>query len=99
MHRWGEEVNVHPSAFVHETALLYGKVQIGPEASVWPYAVVRSEVHEVVIGARTNIQDFVMVHIGFKHPVIIGEECSITHHATLHGCEIGDRTMIGINAR
>ena len=98
MSRWGADIDVHPSAFVHERALLYGKVTLGPEVSVWPNVVVRSEVHEVRIGARSNIQDFVMIHIGFSQPTIVGEDCSITHHATLHGCEIGDRTMVGINA-
>ena len=96
--RFGPDVEVHPSAYVHETALLYGKVTVGAEASIWPRVVVRSEVLEVRIGARTNVQDFVMIHIGFSQPTIVGEDCSITHHATLHGCEIGDRTMIGINA-
>ena len=98
MSRWAEGVQVHPSAFVHERALLYGNVVIGPQVSVWPHAVVRAEVHEVRIGARSNIQDFVMLHIGFAHPTVVGEDCSITHHATLHGCCIGDRTMVGINA-
>ena len=46
----------------------------------------------------TNIQDFVMIHEGAAHPTIIGEDCSITHHVTLHGCEIGDRCLIGIGA-
>jgi carbonic anhydrase/acetyltransferase-like protein (isoleucine patch superfamily) len=85
-------------AFIHDTAQLHGKVYIGPGASIWTYAVTRSEVHEIRIGARTNIQDFVMIHEGSGFPTIIGEDCSITHHVTLHGCEIGDRCLIGINA-
>jgi carbonic anhydrase/acetyltransferase-like protein (isoleucine patch superfamily) len=59
---------------------------------------VRSEVQEVRIGARSNIQDFVMLHIALAQPTIIGEDCLTTHHATLHGCPTGDRTMVGINA-
>ena len=54
--------------------------------------------HEVRIGARSNIQDFVMIHVGARDGTIVGEDCSITHHATLHGCTIGDRSLIGINA-
>ena len=50
------------------------------------------------LGAGDNIQDFVMIHVGIASPTIIGEDCSITHHATLHGCDIGDRCLIGINA-
>ena len=85
-------------AYIHETAYLYGKVYLGPGSSVWPYVVMRAEMHEIHIGARTNLQDFVMVHVGNNAPTIIGEDCSITHHTTLHGCTVGDRCLIGINA-
>jgi len=71
---------------------------VGPGASIWPNVVTRAETFEIRIGARTNIQDFVMIHVGIASPTIIGEDCSITHHATLHGCDIGDRCLIGINA-
>ena len=85
-------------AFVHESAWLYGKVTVGPGASIWPNVVTRAEFHEIRIGARSNIQDFVMIHVGAMTPTIVGEDCSITHHVTLHGCTIGDRCLIGINA-
>lgn len=94
----GPDVVLDRPAFIHPTALIHGRTSIGPGVSIWPYAVIRAEVHEVRIGARTNVQDFAMIHIGFHTPTIIGEDCSITHHATLHGCEIGDRVLIGINA-
>ena len=70
----------------------------GPESSVWPYVVMRSEMFHIEIGARTNIQDFVMIHVGGATPTLVGDDCSITHHATLHGCTIGDKCLIGINA-
>jgi carbonic anhydrase/acetyltransferase-like protein (isoleucine patch superfamily) len=92
------EINIDETAYVHETALIYGHVTIGAESSVWPYAVMRSESDYIQIGARTNIQDFVMVHVGNMVPTIIGDDCSITHHATIHGCTIGDKCLIGINA-
>ncbi|MEM7405015.1 MAG: gamma carbonic anhydrase family protein [Pseudomonadota bacterium] len=95
---FGPEIDADDSVFVHETALVYGRVRLAEDVSIWPYVVIRSELHEVCIGARTNVQDFVLIHIGFDHPVLIGEDCSITHHATLHGCTIGDRTLVGINA-
>ena len=94
----GREVTLNDPAFIHPTALIYGKVRIEEGASVWPYAVFRAEMHEVVIGARTNIQDHVMVHVGYGTPTIVGEDCSITHKVCLHGCTIGDRTLIGIGA-
>ena len=94
----GPEVTLENPTFIHDTALIYGKVYIGPEVSIWPYVVMRAELHEIKIGARSNIQDFVMIHVAFDYPTIIGEDCSITHHATLHGCELGDGCLIGINA-
>ena len=94
----GVDVCYDDSVFIHPSAHLYGHILLGDECSVWPNVVIRSEMFEVRVGARTNIQDFVMIHIGFKLPTIIGEDCSITHHAILHGCTIGHRTLIGINA-
>ena len=94
----GKHVTLDNPAFIHDSALLYGKVTVGPGASIWPRVVTRAETFEIRIGARTNIQDFVMIHVGLMTPTIVGEDCSITHHATLHGCEIGDRCLIGINA-
>jgi carbonic anhydrase/acetyltransferase-like protein (isoleucine patch superfamily) len=94
----GTQVSVEQEVFIHPTALLYGKITIGAGSSVFPYVVMRSEAHEIRIGARTNIQDFVMIHVGNTTPTIVGDDCSITHHVTLHGCEIGDRCLIGINS-
>lgn len=94
----GPEVELDGLALLHPTAQLHGKVHIGPGASVWPYVVMRSEMHHIHIGPRTNLQDFVMVHVGNTTPTIVGADCSITHHVTLHGCQIGDRCLIGINA-
>ena len=93
-----DAVTIDETVWVHDSALIYGHVSIGPDSSVWPYVVMRSEMYHIDIGARTNIQDFVMVHVGAGTPTIIGDDCSITHHATLHGCTIGDKCLIGINA-
>ena len=94
----GEHVTLNDPAFIHETALLFGKVTIGKGASIWPYVVTRAEMHEIVIGERSNIQDHAMIHVGYSTPTIVGSDCSITHRAVLHGCEIGDRVLIGIGA-
>ncbi len=95
---FGPGIVLDNPAFIHETALVYGKVHIGEGASLWPYVVIRSEMHEVRIGRRTNIQDFVMIHVGNTTPTIIGDKCSITHHCTIHGASIGDKCLIGINS-
>lgn len=95
---FGPGIVLDNPAFIHETALIYGKVHVGEGASLWPYVVIRSEMHEVRIGRRTNIQDFVMIHVGNNTPTIIGDNCSITHHCTIHGAWIGDNCLIGINS-
>jgi len=94
----GKETSLAPSVWVHDTALIHGKVTMGEDCSVWPYVVMRAEMHEIRIGARTNIQDHVMIHVGYQTPTIVGEDCSITHRVVLHGCEVGDRCLIGIGA-
>jgi carbonic anhydrase/acetyltransferase-like protein (isoleucine patch superfamily) len=95
---FGPGVVLDNPAFIHETALIYGNVHIGEGSSLWPYAVIRSEMHEVRIGRRTNIQDFVMIHVGNTTPTIIGDNCSVTHHVTVHGATVGDNCLIGIGA-
>ena len=89
---------IDPSVFVHESAQLYGRLNVGAESSIWPNVVVRAEAHHVTVGRYTNLQDFVMIHVGYDHPTVVGDFCSITHHATLHGCTIEDDCLIGINA-
>ena len=95
---FGPEVEVDAAAFVHPSAQIYGDVQVAAEVSIWPNVVVRAESQSVRIGRGTNIQDFVMIHIGNGTGTIIGEDCSITHHCTLHGCRIGDRVLVGIGS-
>ena len=89
---------IDPTAWIAESAELYGRVHVAAGASIWPKAVIRAEAQEVRIGAHSNIQDFVMLHVGYDHPTIIGEWCSITHHATVHGAAIEDACLVGINA-
>lgn len=95
---FGPDVAVDAEAFIHPSAQIYGKVSVAAGASIWPNVVVRAESQEVAIGRGTNIQDFVMIHVGNGTGTIIGEDCSITHHVTLHGCRIGDRVLVGIGA-
>ena len=85
-------------AFIHESALLFGKITVHENASIWMNVVARAEHKEISIGPYTNIQDFVMLHIGDHTPTIIGSHCSITHHCTIHGCTIGDNCLIGIHS-
>jgi carbonic anhydrase/acetyltransferase-like protein (isoleucine patch superfamily) len=91
-------IEIADSAFVHPSAQLYGNVRVGDGASVWCNAVVRCETSHVEIGDCANIQDFVMIHTDPGKPVIVGAYCSVTHHATLHGCTLGDHVLVGVNA-
>ncbi|WP_288901184.1 gamma carbonic anhydrase family protein [uncultured Sneathiella sp.] len=97
MSEFGPDVIINKAAYLHPSALIYGKVRLEKGVSLWPYTVIRAESEEVVIGEYTNIQDFVMIHIGASTGTIVGSHCSITHHCTLHGCTIGDNCLIGIN--
>jgi carbonic anhydrase/acetyltransferase-like protein (isoleucine patch superfamily) len=89
---------IHESVFIAPGVQLYGEIEIGRGSSLWPNAVIRAEANHVRIGRYTNVQDFVMVHVGYDDPTVIGDCCSITHHATIHGCTIEDHCLIGINA-
>jgi carbonic anhydrase/acetyltransferase-like protein (isoleucine patch superfamily) len=91
-------VDLSDAAFVHPSALVYGRVRMHEGSSIWCNAVIRSEMAHVEIGAFSNIQDFVMIHTDPGRPVTVGAHCSITHHVTLHGCTIGDNVLVGLNA-
>jgi carbonic anhydrase/acetyltransferase-like protein (isoleucine patch superfamily) len=86
------------AAYIDATARIYGNVEIGEGASLWPYAVIRAESRLVSVGRYTNLQDHVMLHVGYHAPTVVGEFCSITHRVVLHGCTIGDNCLIGIGA-
>jgi carbonic anhydrase/acetyltransferase-like protein (isoleucine patch superfamily) len=90
---------LHPSVYVAEGAIILGDVEIGEDSSVWFNTVIRGDVHEIRIGKRTNIQDLSMVHTTFnKYPTHIGDNVTVGHMAMLHGCTIGDFTLIGMHA-
>ncbi len=90
---------VDSTVLVVPTATIIGDVVIGPESSIWFQTVVRGDVNFIRIGARTNIQDGSVVHVTLKtHPTIIGDDVTIGHNVTLHGCTVGDRCLIGIGA-
>ncbi len=89
---------IDPSSWIAPSAQLFGAVSVGAGVSIWHNSVLRAECQQIRIGRMTNIQDFAMVHVGFDVPTRIGEFCSITHHTTIHGCEIGDHCLVGIGA-
>lgn len=86
---------VHPQAWVHPDAVLIGRVEIGPEASVWPGAVLRGDGGRVVVGARTSVQDGVVIHVGRDLDTVVGVGCVVGHVAHLEGCTVGDGALVG----
>ena len=92
------EPRIDPTAYVHPDAVVIGEVELGPEASVWPSAVLRGDPGGIVIGARTSIQDGTVVHTTPITPTRVGAECVIGHLVHLEGCTIGDGVLVGSGA-
>jgi len=97
--RLGQRVYVDPAAIV------IGQVTVGDDSSFWPRAIARGDTNTITIGARTSVQDACVLHVthagrtapgGFA--LVIGDDVTIGHAATLHGCTVGDRCLIGIGA-
>jgi carbonic anhydrase/acetyltransferase-like protein (isoleucine patch superfamily) len=94
----GQRPTVHPSAWVAPSAELIADVVLGEEASVWFGAVIRGDNTRITVGARSNVQEGVAMHSDAGVPLTVGEDCTIGHHAILHGCTIGSNTLIGMGA-
>ena len=85
-------------SWVAESAQVIGDVQLGENSSVWPGVVIRADNETVVIGAGTNIQDNAVLHSDPGSPLTLGERVTVGHQVMLHGCTIGDESLIGIGA-
>ncbi|MBQ1070024.1 gamma carbonic anhydrase family protein, partial [Micromonospora sp. D75] len=86
---------IDPSAYVHPDAVVIGSVELGPESSVWPGAVLRGDYGVIRVGARTSVQDGTVLHSVADHPTEIGADCVVGHLAHLEGCTVADRCLIG----
>ena len=94
---WSDPV-VHPDAWVAQSAVLIGNVQLAAGASLWPTAVARGDVCAIVIGEGSNVQDGAVLHGDPGYPVRIGADVTIGHRAVVHGATLGDGCLIGIGA-
>ena len=90
--------DIDPTAYVSPGAVIIGKVKIGRHSSVWPNAVIRADINEIIIGDYTNIQDGSILHVADDCRVKIGNYVTVGHNANLHGCLIEDNALIGIGA-
>ncbi len=94
----GRSPSLDPTAFVAAGARVVGGVTLSEGASVWYNAVLRADGDTITIGAGSNLQDNVSVHVDAGHPVVIGRDVSVGHNAVVHGCTIGDGSLIGMGA-
>lgn len=97
--------NIHPSAYIDDKALIIGQVSIGQNSSVWPFSVLRGDVNSISIGDNTNIQDHSVLHVSHDshyHPggyvLTLGDDITVGHRVTLHGCTINNNCLIGMGA-
>lgn len=99
------EPQIGNNTWVHQTAVVIGKVTLGDDVSIWPCAVLRGDVNNIRIGNRSNVQDGAVVHA--THPgsfnekgyaTTVGEDVTVGHNAILHGCTIGNRVLVGMGA-
>ncbi len=91
--------------YVDSSAVVVGDVTLGDDVSVWPQVSIRGDMHSIRVGARTSVQDGCVLHITHAGPfnpdgwpLTIGEDVTIGHNATLHGCTVGDRVLVGMGA-
>lgn len=88
----------HPTAWVAPSAEVIGDVVLEEDVSIWFGAVIRGDNTRMTIGARSNVQEGAMLHSDPGAPLAIGEDCTVGHHAILHGCTLGNRVLIGMGA-
>src|SRR5438045_4012925 len=92
----GRRPDVAATAWIAPDANIVGEVILADEVSVWFGATIRGDNTAIPIGARSNVQEGAMLHSDPHAPLSIGEDCTIGHHAILHGCTVGDRVLIGM---
>jgi carbonic anhydrase/acetyltransferase-like protein (isoleucine patch superfamily) len=95
----GKRPEIAASAYIDPAAVVIGDVVLGQDSSVWPCSVIRGDVHYIRIGARTNIQDGSVLHVmRDEYPLILGDNVTIGHGVTLHGCNIESRCLVGMGS-
>ena len=99
IYRLGSKVpQVPPSAYVAPEAVLIGEVILGEHANIWPGAVIRGDNVLIRVGRNTNVQEGAVLHSEPGVPLVVGDDVSIGHQAMLHGCTVGDGSLVGIQA-
>jgi carbonic anhydrase/acetyltransferase-like protein (isoleucine patch superfamily) len=95
----GKWPQISSSAYIDPASVIVGDVVIGEDSSVWPLCVIRGDVNYIRIGARTNVQDGSILHVmKDEYPLILGDDITVGHSVTLHGCTVRSRCLIGMRA-
>jgi carbonic anhydrase/acetyltransferase-like protein (isoleucine patch superfamily) len=94
----GARPSIHPDAWIAPSADVIGDAHLAAEASLWFGAVIRADNTPIKVGERSNIQEGAMLHSDPGAPLTIGADCTVGHHAILHGCTLGDRVLVGMGA-
>ena len=94
----GKSPQLGAGAWVADSAQVIGTVELGENASVWFGVVIRGDTEQIRIGRNSNIQDGSVLHADFGVPLLIGDNVSVGHQVMLHGCSVGDGSLIGIQA-
>lgn len=89
---------IDDSVYIADSADVVGDVTIGKDSSVWNHATVRGDRAPVVIGEGSNVQDNAVLHVETDLPVVVGDYVTIGHSAIVHGCSVGDHTLVGMGA-
>jgi len=89
---------VSDSAYIAPGAAVIGRVTLGEKVSVWFNAVIRGDNDDIIIGDGSNVQDGCVLHVDEGYPIHVGNNCTIGHKVMLHGCSVGDESLIGMNA-
>ena len=90
--------SIDPSAFVFEGAILIGQVTLKANVSIWPGVVIRADNDSIIIDENSNVQEGSVLHIDRGTPLYIGKNVTVGHKVMLHGCTIGDGSLIGMSA-
>ena len=93
-----DRLQVHPSVFVAPSAIVVGKVELHEKSSIWFNVSLRGDNDLIVLGEGSNIQEGSVLHTDTGHPLTIGKRVTVGHQAMLHGCTIGDESLIGMQA-
>jgi carbonic anhydrase/acetyltransferase-like protein (isoleucine patch superfamily) len=101
----GRSPELGARVYLDPAALVVGAVNLGDDCSLWPFAVARGDVNEIVVGARSNVQDNTVLHVTHDgpyspggRPLVIGSEVTVGHQCVLHACTVGDRVLVGMGS-